>query len=163
MSKNNTLRYIDINICLQEIPNEISLTFSITGCNLRCEGCHSPYLWKESNGHELTDEIFINNLIKYKNIASNVLFMGGEWKYNDLLNKIRIAIKYGYNTALYTGLNINDVNDNILKELTYIKTGRYIKTLGGLDNINTNQNLTNLKTGEKLNKYFIKYEKIDNK
>ena len=145
------LRFSEFDITLQEIPNEISLTFTITGCNLRCSGCHSSYLWKD-NGEILTHDKFIGYLNKYSN-GSCVLFMGGEWK-EDLINLLKIAKEYGFKTALYTGLYRNELNDTIIENLDYLKTGRYIKEMGGLDSKNTNQVLINLNTNEILNKYF---------
>lgn len=151
------LQFKDLTIVLQEIPNEISLCFTITGCKLACSGCHSSYLWKNV-GKILTDELFIDYLIKYNNVVTTILFMGGEWKNTDLLNKLKLAIEYGYKTALYTGLTIDEIkkiDNSIINNLNYIKTGRWIKTLGGLNSIKTNQELINLKTNEKLNRYFI--------
>lgn len=151
------LQFKNVTVVLQEIPNEISLCFSITGCKLACDGCHSSYLWKNT-GKILTDELFIDYLIKYNNVVTTILFMGGEWKMFDLLNKLELATKYGYNTALYTGLTLEELknkDNSIINKLNYVKTGRWIKTLGGLNSIITNQELINLKTNEKLNKYFI--------
>ena len=149
----------DITVTLQEIPNEISLTFIIAGCELRCEGCHSGYLWNKNNGIELTDEIFADKLAKYTNTASVVLFMGGEWNSKDLSHKLDMCINAGYKTGLYTGLEISEIESTmpeLIDKLNYLKTGRWIQSLGGLDSVNTNQVLINTKTKEKLNKYFIK-------
>ena len=78
------MKYYAIDIVFQEVPDEISICFTITGCNKRCKGCHSAHLWSRNNGTELTDDAYIKTLSKYKNLASCVLFMGGEW-YNDRL------------------------------------------------------------------------------
>ena len=59
-----TLKYSSYDIVLQEIPNEITLSFTITGCGLRCVGCHSEYLWDKNNGEELTNELFLSLLKK---------------------------------------------------------------------------------------------------
>ncbi len=53
------MNYSDIQIVMQEVPGEISISFTITGCNLRCEGCHSSYLWKEDSGQRLTKKYFL--------------------------------------------------------------------------------------------------------
>jgi anaerobic ribonucleoside-triphosphate reductase activating protein len=143
------LRYKDTNIVLQEIPGEITLVFTITGCSLNCKGCHSPYLWKKGTGNELSDDFIIELINKYKGIISCVLFMGGEWE-SDLVNKIKLCNDYGLKTALYTGLNLDEVessNKELLSVLSYIKVGRWIEELGGLSSITTNQRLINLKTG----------------
>jgi len=149
------MRYKDINVVLQEIPNEITLCFTITGCNVRCDGCHSPYLWKEGTGEKLSDSFLTENLNRYKNTVSCVLFMGGEWN-EDLLDKLKICKKHGFKTALYTGLTIEEISDDIVNELDYIKVGKWIKELGGLDKKETNQRLINLTNNEIMNHYFHK-------
>ena len=84
------MRYYDYNIVLQEVPNEVSLSLSITGCKLSCDGCHSPYLWKE-HGEILTNEIFTDLLNKYTGLISCVLFMGGEWHEEELVNLLSLS------------------------------------------------------------------------
>ena len=62
-------------------------------------------------------------------------------------------------TALYTGLNIKQVQrqcPELLAYLDYIKTGKWLPHLGGLDSPTTNQEFLNLQTGEILNKLFWK-------
>jgi anaerobic ribonucleoside-triphosphate reductase activating protein len=148
------IRYKDVNIVLQEIPGEITLVFTITGCSLNCKGCHSSYLWKKGTGNILSDDIIKELICKYKGIISCVLFMGGEWE-SDLVNKIKLCNSYDLKTALYTGLNLYEVeslNKELLSILSYIKVGRWIEELGGLSSLSTNQRLINLKTGDILNK-----------
>ena len=48
------------------------------------------------------------------------------------------------------------VSDGILPYLTYLKTGRWQMELGGLDSATTNQKFVDLRTGEVLNRLFIK-------
>lgn len=139
---------------MQEIPNEVSLVFSIVGCKLACKGCHSSYLWDESSGEELTDEVFTDLLNKYSSLISCVLFMGGEWD-EDLVSKLKMVKSLNLKTALYTGLPRKKVNTKIIEQLTFLKTGRWVEKLGGLSSETTNQKLINLQTGEILNKHFI--------
>ena len=147
------MRYYDYNIVLQEVPNEVSLSLSITGCKLSCDGCHSPYLWKE-HGEILTNEIFTVLLNKYTGLISCVLFMGGEWHEEELVNLLSLSKSMGLKTCLYTGLD--KVNDIILSNIDYIKYGKWVKELGGLENINTNQIFLDVKNNKILNNYFIK-------
>ena len=72
------LRYSSYDIVLQEVPNEISLCFTITGCPLACEGCHSEYTWDGSKGCVLSNELLEKLLDRYEDTISCVLFMGGE-------------------------------------------------------------------------------------
>jgi anaerobic ribonucleoside-triphosphate reductase activating protein len=148
------MNYSDIQIVLQEVPNEISVCFTITGCQLRCEGCHSPYLWKKNNGTLLTNEIFISTLKQYQGFASCVLFMGGEWNEDSLINYLKIAQKMNYKTCLYSGLD--DVSNEIKKHLTWMKTGAWRNEFGGLDCLTTNQKFIEVKSKKVLNQLFIK-------
>jgi anaerobic ribonucleoside-triphosphate reductase activating protein len=89
--------------------------------------------------------------------------MGGEWEKEALLSKIKIVQKNKLKTALYTGLPKNKVDGHLLKTLEYLKYGRWVEELGGLESSRTNQRLVNLKTGEILNNAVIeKKNKTEN-
>lgn len=147
------LTYVDCQVVLQEVPDNISLCFSICGCPLSCKGCHSPFLRKKENGQTLTNQIYKNYIEKYEGFISCVLFMGGEWCQRDLIEKLKIAKKYGLETCLYTGMD--DVSEDIKKHLTWIKTGPWIQELGGLESHRTNQRFIEVKTGKILNSKFL--------
>ena len=144
--------YSDMQIVLQEVPGEVSICFIISGCKIRCEGCHSPHIWKEGSGILLTDNVYKNILKRYKGFASCVLFMGGEWHPNELIQNLKIAREFGYNTCLYTGEDI--ISNEIKSELTWLKTGPWKEHLGGLNSKNSNQVFRNVKTNEQLNYLF---------
>jgi anaerobic ribonucleoside-triphosphate reductase activating protein len=80
--------------------------------------------------------------------------MGGEWNQNELIQFLMLAKAMDYKTCLYTGQET--VDKAILEQLNYIKTGPWIKTLGGLSSPNTNQRFRNLDTNKNLNHLFIK-------
>jgi len=140
------------SVVFQEVPHEISLCFSVTGCKIGCKGCHSTELWNESYGMPLTNTKFINWLNKYKNMITCVIFFGGEWQASALIEKLLIAKNFGLKTCLYSGQDHIDIN--ISQHLTFLKTGRWQPDLGGLDSSTTNQVFRNLVTGEKLNYLF---------
>ena len=137
------MNYTNIDIVFQEVPGEISLAFSISGCSLRCSGCHSPELWKESNGYALSENGFRKILDKYQKLASCVLFFGGEWHSDELVKFLHIARLHGYKTCLYTGMDT--VSDEISIHLDYLKTGAWIKEFGGLESEKTNQRFMDVK------------------
>lgn len=156
------LRYSSYDIVLQEVPNEISLCFTITGCPLACEGCHSEYIWDGSKGCVLNNELLEKLLDRYEDTISCVLFMGGEWQADTLLSFILTAKCKQLKTALYTGLNMKQVQrqcPELLACLDYIKTGKWLPKLGGLDSPTTNQEFLNLQTGEVMNRVFWKLKK----
>ena len=146
--------YYNLQVTFLEVPGEISLCFSISGCPLRCSGCHSPFLWKEKNGVLLSKEKFTAILKKYASYASCVLFMGGEWHPTEIVEYLKIAKKEDFKTCLYTGKE--NVATDILKNLTWIKTGKWEHTLGGLESENTNQKFIEIKTNKILNHLFHK-------
>lgn len=143
----------DFKVVLQEVPGEISLCFSIAGCPLRCKGCHSPFLWKEGVGSKLTRSAYADILYRYFGFASCVLFMGGEWHRETLIDHLRYAKKQGYKTCLYTGEDW--VGAEILEQLTWVKTGPWVSTLGGLQHKTTNQKFIDVKTNKVINHLFI--------
>jgi anaerobic ribonucleoside-triphosphate reductase activating protein len=148
------MKIYNIEIVLQEVPGEISICFTITGCYLHCSGCHSPHLWNKNYGTTLSHEKYIEVLTKYKGFATCVLFMGGEWHEEILVKYLKIAKKMNYKTCLYSGLE--NVSNNIMNQLTYVKTGQFKKELGGLDSHLTNQKFMEVKSKKILNELFIK-------
>ena len=103
------LRYSSYDIVLQEVPNEISLCFTITGCPLACEGCHSEYIWDGNSGCVLSNELLEKLIDRYESTISCVLFMGGEWQAEKLLSYILTVKSKQLKAALYTGLNMKQV------------------------------------------------------
>ena len=47
------MKYVDTKVVFAEIPDEITLAISISGCPCHCPGCHSSYL-AEDIGKVLT-------------------------------------------------------------------------------------------------------------
>lgn len=126
-------------IVLQEIPGYITLAISISGCSLKCKGCHSSFTWDKKYGEELTIEKIDYYILKNKYIDC-FLFYGGEWNQEELIYFIKyIKEKYKIKVALFSGLNYKI--DNIDDCIDIYKIGEYIKELGGLGSINTNQKI----------------------
>ena len=55
-------------ICLQEVPDEISLSLAISNCPCHCDGCHSKYLWEDCGRDAF--EVLKNKL--FKDIPKNI-------------------------------------------------------------------------------------------
>ena len=150
------VRFCNQQVVWQEVPNETSLAFLITGCPLGCKGCHSIESWKRGSGQILTEIYLAKQLKKYQGFITCVLFMGGEWLPDKLILLLKMARKQGLNTCLYTGLEKTELDPRLLPELTYLKTGRWIAERGGLNSLTTNQRFVDLRTGECLNGVFVK-------
>lgn len=142
------MNYLSKQIVFQEIPDEISLSYLITGCPLRCQGCHSSDSWRADTGRPLTMAVLQDHLLKYSSWISCVLFMGGEWQAHELRQHCQLIRSTGLKTALYTGLE--SAPADLLPHLDYVKLGRYRYELGGLQSTTTNQRLIHVATGKVL-------------
>ena len=131
------MKYTDTQIGFQEFPDEISLLINISNCPFHCPGCHSPELW-EDIGIELTFEE-LHRLISINKGITCVGFMGGNLKevnpLAEYVKNIDPLLKVGW----YTGGIILEKEYPELEFFDYIKTGPYIKELGGLNYPSTNQ------------------------
>ena len=122
-----------------EIPSEITLGVSITGCIIRCPECHTRELW-EDKGEELTIEV-IDRLLKEHQGITTILLLGGEHDIDSLIELFMYAHKR-VKTAWYCGLDIIPREKRgILQYLDFVKVGHYDSELGGLDSPTTNQHL----------------------
>lgn len=134
----NNLFFSNPQVVLQEVPDELSLAISISGCNLGCSGCHSSETWDKSYGSELTDTILRNLLTKHKHISC-LLIYDGMHNVDRLTELLVIAKSFNLKTAMYTGLDV--LEPELINLLDYYKLGKYNKQLGGLSSTTTNQRL----------------------
>ncbi|MBL0690700.1 MAG: anaerobic ribonucleoside-triphosphate reductase activating protein [Alphaproteobacteria bacterium] len=149
-----TFNIFNHEVVIQEVPNEISLSFSVVGCTLNCPGCSWEGIRKNEPYEELTDKKYIDLLEKYRGLCSCVLFYGGEWHEEKLKEFLILAKDYDFKTCLYTGLD--EISLSLMKHLDYLKTGPYIEAMGGLDSATTNQKFYDLTLKKSLNHYFLK-------
>lgn len=175
------MKYTGAQVTFQEVPNEVSLSFLIQGCTLRCRGCHSADSWglfssrasmssgasqnpdlDQDNhqgirsGSELTPHHLQELLATYEGFLTCVCFMGGEWHKNELSKLLTICQQRGLKTCLYTGLELDQVAPELIQLLDYIKVGPWVDSRGGLDSPATNQRFLRLASLENLNQLFQK-------
>lgn len=133
------LKYEGYQVVFQEVPDEISLAFNITGCPYRCEGCHSKYMWDDT-GHSLKKEC-IQIIAKHIDEISCVCFMGGDHESDELLEIIDSINKSfpELKICLYSGNDALPIE--LLQRLDYVKIGHYDDNLGGLNKKTTNQRM----------------------
>lgn len=146
------LRYVAHTVGTLEVPDEVSLIYTISGCPLRCPGCHSADLRNPDIGEFLTMESLSRTLARYDGLATCLCFLGGEWQPDALIGLLALARRRGYATCLYTGRET--VDDAIARHLDYLKLGPYLAALGGLDSPGTNQRFLDLRTGRDLTHRF---------
>ena len=140
------------DVVFQEVPDEISLALTFSGCPLRCPGCHSAETWNPERGEALTQAFLDELLSRYAELISCVLFLGGDWQPSALEKAVRQVRAAGLNTCLYSGYD--SVPCAISRHLTYLKTGPWIAARGGLDNPATNQRFIDCRDGRCLNPRF---------
>ena len=138
------MKFYQYTIVFQEVPDEITLAFEITNCPHKCEGCHSPHLIDDI-GTVLTLKLFKQIVDKYFGLITNVAFFGGE-QYSEMKEMLTYVKKLGLKTTLWTGSC--SVDEKLVTNLNFLKTGPYIEALGGLQEPTTNQKYINLDTGE---------------
>jgi len=129
-------------IACQEVPDEISLVFSISNCPYRCLGCHSPWLQSDI-GDELTKADIQYYVNQYKDGITCVCFMGtgGDYaKIADFVDYVKEVCKL--KTCVYTGDDEPRFLENSSPD--YFKYGSYDPFVGGLDCSTTNQHMLKL-------------------
>lgn len=132
------LLYTNYDIVMQEVPNEISLVFNISGCPYHCKGCHSQYLW-EYKGTPLS--LDLNRVVEsYKGMITCVLFMGGDQNLSEIEMQLKWVKTMGLKTCLYSGKDsFEELCSSLGGYLDYLKVGHYDEGLGGLNSLTTNQ------------------------
>jgi len=131
------LKYLYCKEIFAEIPSEITLGVSISGCQIRCKGCHSRELW-EDKGTPLTLEKLEELLDAHEGVTCLCL-LGGEADIDSLTELFQYAYQR-VRTAWYCGLDLIPKDKlGIMQYLDYVKIGRYDMELGALDSPTTNQ------------------------
>ena len=140
------MKFIDVKEVFAEIPDEITLAISISGCPIRCKGCHSQYLWADA-GEELNTEVLSNMLGTHFGVTC-VCFMGGDQdpaEVNRLAHWVKSNSKV--KTAWYSGRT--EISDKVeLDNLDYIKVGPYDENCGPLNTRTTNQRMYRVEHGQ---------------
>lgn len=139
------LLYTGAAVVFQEVPDEIALAISISGCTRNCEGCHSAHL-REYKGRDMLYDL--EYLIDSHPGITCVCFMGGDQNLRELKMATKI-IRHKFpdlKICLYTGEDDLEKVARYICALSpdYIKWGSYMKWRGGLDSSTTNQRFINI-------------------
>lgn len=97
----------------------------LQGCNLHCSGCHNRSTWDIDKGTSI-DVKELAAILKEKSLNKKITISGGEpLLQKEALVELLEELK-DCDLCLYTGHEIEEVPEEILKYLKYIKVGRFI-------------------------------------
>lgn len=141
------MKYTDAMVVFAEVPDQVTLAINISGCPIRCEGCHSPWL-AQDRGMELNADSLVN-LINTNRGITCISFMGGDAdpKHIDQLARLVRVLRPDIKICWYSGRK--DLAGGIhLPNFDYIKLGPYVKELGPLNKETTNQRFYHIENGK---------------
>lgn len=135
------LKYYNYDVVFSEIPGHVTLAVNITGCPLRCPGCHSPMM-REDIGEPLDCNSLKQLLERYVPGVTCVCFMGGDSSPDSVMALARYAKRLypSLKTGWYSGSERSVSKEDFLV-MDYIKVGPYIQSRGPLTNPDTNQRM----------------------
>lgn len=114
---------IKLNRSLVDGPGVRTVVF-FQGCDLRCKGCQNPSTWEMKNGTEMTTDDLVA-VLKKEVVNKKVTFSGGE-PLMQVEALIEIVKKLSdFDIAVYTGHEFAEVPQELLDNITYIKTGSF--------------------------------------
>lgn len=132
------MKYVDTKVVFREVPDEITLAINISGCPVKCPGCHSSYLAQDIG--EILDTDSLSNLIINNPGISCVSFMGGDAD-PLFVRELALWVKANHprlKTSWYSGRDLAHA-EKVLDALDFVKVGPYIDEYGPLDWETTNQ------------------------
>lgn len=147
------LKYTSYTVVFQEVPDEVSLAFEVSGCPFKCEGCHSPHLWGDVGVPLLAS--LADVVEQYAPYITCVCFMGGTQNIPQLCEALQVVKVHNLKTCVYAGNDdINEVR-GLIPFVDYLKVGSYQAERGPLNNPNTNQAFYQVQDGQLCDKTYL--------
>jgi anaerobic ribonucleoside-triphosphate reductase activating protein len=133
------VKYYVSRVVFEEIPDKVTLSFSITNCQGTCKGCHSAFLRRDI-GEMIDCTILDRKFVKTIKNVNCVLFLGEGTDLQALIEMSEHLRKnYNLETAIYSGRD--EVEDELFEHFDYVKVGSYQADKGPLNKETTNQRL----------------------
>ena len=132
------MKYKSVEILFSEVPDEVSLGISISGCPNQCPDCHSKFLW-EDEGFLINENVLDNLILRHSGITC-ICILGGDQDPNYIKNLCKYIKGQHSNLKVcwYSG-KTKLADDSILQYLDYLKLGPFRKECGPLTDEHTNQ------------------------
>jgi anaerobic ribonucleoside-triphosphate reductase-activating protein len=122
----NSIRY---NNSVVDGPGIRTVLF-MQGCDLHCKGCQNRSTWNIEKGKKVDIDELVNELTK-KVFNKKITISGGEplMQKEGLIELVTKLNDLGFDIALYTGHQKEDVPSSLLDKVKYLKTGNFIQEL----------------------------------
>ena len=99
-------------------------TIFLSGCNVGCQGCHNKKFWNIKSGKIFLINKLVNE-IKELTPQKKVTISGGEpMEQKEAVIEL-IKQLNNFDIGLYTSYKFEDIDNNILSSLSFIKTGKF--------------------------------------
>lgn len=118
---------IVLNKSLVDGPGVRTLVF-FQGCDIRCPFCQNKSTWDITKGNKISvQELF--DYLNDRSINKKVTLTGGEplLQVEGLTELVHLLYDNGFNIALYTGHQKEEVPSDILEHINYLKYGPFIQ------------------------------------
>ena len=115
------LKYYSYGTTFAEVPDEVSLYITLSGCRIRCPECNSKWLWK-FEGTPLTPDKLLTLI--HEHSRCTCICIGGGDDFEELNILFKIIKKEGLKSCWYTGYDTIPKGIN-LGLLDYIKIGHF--------------------------------------
>lgn len=104
----------------------------LSGCTVKCKGCHNKAFWDKKQGKKYIIEELAKEIIE-NTPQAKVTISGGEALEQKeavylLIKKLKEFSK-DFDIGLYTSYELEQVDEKILKNLRFIKTGKFEESL----------------------------------
>ncbi len=115
------------NKSLVDGPGVRTLVF-FQGCDIHCPLCQNQSTWDMKQGKEISVDELVKKLIS-QSYNKKVTITGGEplLQKGGLAELVKTLDEQGFDIALYTGHQKDEVPAEIIEHLTYLKYGPFIQ------------------------------------
>ena len=146
---------VNTDITFNELPDKMAYAIELGACKQHCVGCHSPELQEEDVALTSLLDILEEAQDAIDAGANAIVVMGGT-NNKHITDESLIALLRDLSfiapTGLYSGSDDEERDKMIALEghCTWLKTGPYVDTLGGLESTRTNQRFYRITTTYRL-------------
>ena len=130
-------------VTMNEVSDHLAFYIEMGNCKQKCKGCHSPHLWNTVDNPMSIEELEVLAYDAINKGANAIVLMGGTTNGIPYPHLVRLIDKLSQiaPVCLYSGSDDyeQDMLIAITTRLTWLKTGSYQETKGGLMSAETNQ------------------------